>query len=207
MPRPRTIHDFYGFPPELFEVEYPAPGDAALAEEVSELARADARRARPRRLGARPRHLVGAGARLPGGRRPGGAALDRCAPGPRLSTSSSGARLAPLRDSGILIVGSGNVVHNLRLLDWSTTGRGVRLGARFDHAAREVILEPRTWRRSAGHPDYARSVPTPDHFLPLLYVAGLAAASKRPAARGPQILVDGYAMGSLSMTAYTLDAV
>ena len=75
--------------------------------------------------------------------------------------------------------------------------------AGFDEAARRLMTErPGDVATLASHVDYARAVPTPDHFYPLLYLAGLAAAANRPA----EILVEGYAYGSLSMTAYTLDA-
>src|SRR5690606_6195792 len=107
-----------------------------------------------------------------------------------------GARLAPLRDSGVLIVGSGNVVHNLRALDWGRPDHGFDWTRRFDDDARALLLEkPSELPRLVEHPDYERSVPTTEHFIPLLYLAGLSSAAQRPA----EILVDGYSMGSLSM--------
>ena len=203
MARPRTIHDFYGFPRELFEVQYPAPGSPELAEEVAEL--------------VRPNHV---------GLDHDGWGLDHGTwsvlvhafpradiPVVQLSIDARrdldfhlelGALLAPLRDSGILIVGSGNVVHNLRLLDWSGPGEAFDWASRFDRAAREMLItKPADLPRLRSHPDYARSVPTPDHFLPLLYVAGLASAASRPL----EPLVEGLAYGSISMAAYSLDAV
>ena len=114
-----------------------------------------------------------------------------------------GARLAPLRERGVLIVGSGNVVHNLRKIDWRHGRRRFDWAQRFDEDARAVMLDdPTEVAALTGHPDFATAVPTPDHFIPLLYLAGLAG----DASRAPDVLVDGYAAGSLSMTAYTLDA-
>jgi 4,5-DOPA dioxygenase extradiol len=201
MARPRTIHDFGGFPRALFEVSYPAPGDPALAEEVAELAR------------------------------PTEVALDRESWGldhgtwsllvhafPRADVPvvqlsidarrdldfhfALGARLAPLRERGVLIVASGNVVHNLRAVDWSRPDEGDDWAVRFDAAARAAITaEPQAVPALARHPDFARAAPTPDHFIPLVYFAGLAAVAGRPA----RLLAEGCAYGSLSMAAYALD--
>jgi len=75
------------------------------------------------------------------------------------------------------------------------------LKGRFDEAARSVVVDsPGDVLTLTGHPDYALAVPTPDHFIPLLYFAGVAAADS---ARQPEVLIDGYAYGSLSMTCYS----
>jgi 4,5-DOPA dioxygenase extradiol len=110
-------------------------------------------------------------------------------------------RLAPLRDEGVLIVGSGNVVHNLRRIDWSDPDGGFEWTRRFDDDVAAIVTsDPSRLPSVQEHDDFAMAVPTPDHFIPLLHIAGVAAASSSPA----HVLVDGYAMGSLSMAAYTV---
>lgn len=202
MPRPRTIHDFYGFPQALFDVAYPARGDPAIAEEVADL--------------VKPAHVGldrdswgldhGAWSVLVHAFPDAGVPVLQLAIDERKPFDfhfDLGRRLAPLRERGVLIVGSGNVVHNLRAIDWSRGDAGFDWAHRFDDDARATVLErPGDAVALARHPDFSRAAPTPDHFIPLLYFAGLAAAS----GRAPAVLVDGYAFGSLSMTAYTLDA-
>jgi 4,5-DOPA dioxygenase extradiol len=212
MPRPRTIHDFYGFPPELFEVQYPAPGLPELAEEIMDTVR-------PTWVGADVDSwgidhgtwsvLVHA---FP----------DASIPVVQLSINADksldyhlelGRKLAPLRERGVLVIASGNVVHNLGAVQWAMADDGYDWAHRFDEAARDQMLsDPTAVARLDAHRDYRTAVPTPDHFIPLLYLAGLAgtgspAAPAAPGGDSPQdvgVLVDGYAYGSLSMTAYTL---
>src|SRR3546814_13886084 len=96
-----------------------------------------------------------------------------------------------------MIVGSGNVVHNLRRIQWDNPDGGEDWARRFDDSVADLMAaRPGDLLEAAEHPDFARAVPTPDHFIPLLYTAGLAAA----AGGGAQALVRGYAMGSLSMS-------
>ena len=200
MPRPRTIHDFFGFPQRLFDVDYPAPGLPALADEVSDIVK-------PTWVGADIDSwgidhgtwsvLVHA---FP----------DADIPVTQLSINADrgfdyhlelGAKLAPLRESGVLILGSGNVVHNLGGVNRDMPDAGFDWAQRFDSDAKETMLDdPLNAARLDAHRDFRHAVPTPDHFLPLLYLAGLAGAS----GEGTDVLVDGYAYGSLSMTAYTL---
>jgi 4,5-DOPA dioxygenase extradiol len=110
-----------------------------------------------------------------------------------------GARLAPLRDDGVLIIGSGNIVHNLPAVDFAQPDSSFDWAQRFDEKAREVLeSDPSNIAALDGHPDFAKAVPTPDHYLPMLYIAGLA--NDQPL----ELLVDGHVAGSISMAAYTL---
>jgi 4,5-DOPA dioxygenase extradiol len=107
-----------------------------------------------------------------------------------------------LRERGVLIVASGNVVHNLRLIDWGQPDGAFDWAQRFNEAARDVMVEaPGDVVKLTRHADYQRAVPSPDHFIPLLYFAGVAAA----AGATPEVVIDGYANGSLSMTCYRAD--
>ena len=200
MPRPRTIHDFYGFPQALFDVQYPAPGLPELAEEVADAVSPD-------RVGA---DLDGWGLdhgtwgvlvhAFPAADIPV-VQLSLDARKPLDWHLRLGAKLAALRARGVLVVGSGNVVHNLRAIDWRQPDAGFDWARRFDEDARALMRErPDDIASLAGHRDYRMAVPTDEHFLPLLYLAGLAAE----AGTATDVLVDGYALGSLSMTAFTL---
>jgi 4,5-DOPA dioxygenase extradiol len=202
MRMPRTIHDFYGFPQELFAVEYPAPGEPSIAERIVDV--------------VKPTY-VGLDEDSWGIDHGTWSVLVHMFPAadvPVLQLSINaelpfdyhfnlGAQLHELRREGVLIVGSGNVVHNLRLVDFNSPGVGTDWAHRFDDDMRAIMTsDAADLGRASAHDDYRLAVPTPDHFLPLAYVAGLSAAANTPT----RTLVDGYEMGSLSMTAYELPA-
>ena len=202
MPRPRTIHDFYGFPQSLFDVDYPASGDPELAGQIAELVK-------PEWIGLDHdqwgldhgtwsvlSHIY----------------PDADVPVLQLSINATrpleyhlalARRLAPLRDQGVMVIGSGNVVHNLRKLQWDSPDLGYDWAERFDDAAAQQLIEaPGDVLKLKEHPDYLASVPTPDHFIPFLYLAGIAESEQLK----PEPLVRGYSMGSISMSCYGLNA-
>lgn len=199
MARPRTIHDFYGFPRPLFDFEYPAPGSPEVAQEVIEAVKPD---------------WVGADHDEWGLDHGTWSVLAHMFPSAeipvvQLSINASkpfdyhldlGSRLSALRDRGILVLSSGNVVHNLRLIEWNRPTEGADWAHRFDDAAAaQMSDDPSAIGKLAEHPDFARAAPTPEHFIPLLYTAGLAAVEGRC-----QPLIRSYSLGSLSMTCYNV---
>lgn len=201
MPNPRTIHDFYGFPEALFAFEYPAPGDPDLAQEIRELVQ-------PSWLGL-DRDQWG----LDHGTWSVLAHMFPDADIPVLQLSISALRsldyhldlakkLAPLRERGVMILGSGNVVHNLALMQRPHKDLAFDWAERFDDAVvAQLERDPGGILDLVNHPDYKLAVPTPEHFIPLIYLAGLAAAEQQPLTT----LLRGYSMGSISMTCYGLD--
>ncbi len=199
---PRTIHDFGGFPRALYELEYPAPGSERLARRVRDLLAPS----------------VGVGLDEDWGLDHGTWSVlvhvfpSADVPVVQLSVDETqppafhyelGKRLQPLRDEGVLIVGSGNVVHNLHAFAWG--GHPVQpfdWAQRFEGRVRELLIAhndaPLIDYESLGR-DALLSVPTPDHYLPLLYVLG--ARRESDTVRFPVEGVDG---GSVSMLALDL---
>ena len=195
---PRTIHDFGGFPRELYQVQYPAPGDPELARRVQEMleplsVQLDSSWGLDHGTWSVLRHVY----------------PDADVPIVQLSIDETrpasfhfeiGRRLAPLRGEGILILGSGNLVHNLHAYAW---GRHMPdpydWAIRFEKEAKEMMVageyKPLIDYESLG-PEALLSVPTPDHYLPLLYV--LASRQQGEVITFPIEGVDG---GSISMLA------
>lgn len=200
MSEPRTIHDFSGFPPELFAMSYPAPGSPELAAQVIEL--------------LAPHTTVEADTTW-GLDHGTWSVLARMYPEAdipvvQLSIDASastrerldlGGALAPVRNAGVLILASGNVVHNLRKLLWHEPDAVFEWNTEFDTAVRRIMTtDPGDLPSLIEHRHHRLAVPTPEHFQPLDYIAGVAVAAGRPA----EVLLEGSTMGSLSMTSYIL---
>lgn len=198
MPSPRTIHDFGGFPPELYEVTYPAPGDPALAKRIQTLL-APVSVGRDEHWGLDHGTWVVLSHVFPRADIPV-VQLSINETQPAAFHYEIGKKLAPLRDEGVLIIGSGNLVHNLHAYAWGR--RPVEpfdWAVRFEKQIRERLIAaddgPLIAYETLGR-DAMLSVPTPDHYLPLLYVIALRRA-------GEQISfpVEGVDGGSISMLA------
>ncbi len=193
MEKPRTIHDFGNFPQPLFDMQYPAPGDPALAARLRELLvplplQLDQEWGLDHGIWS---VLVKA---FPAADVPV-LQLSIDATRPDAFHLELGRRLGALRDQGILLMASGNVVHNLRTMRWN--GAPYDWAERFNDRVRDCLLRG----DEAGLLDYRQwgddarlAVPTPEHFVPLLYIAGARRADERVT-----IAVDGIEAGSLSM--------
>lgn len=198
MTEPKTIHDFGGFPQALFDIHYPAPGSPALAQHVAEL------------LQPQP---VTMDTEAWGFDHGAWGVLIKMYPEAdipmvQLSIDSTkpavwhyqlGQALATLRDEGVMIVASGNVVHNLRTVRWHGENTPYPWAESFNNFVKQNLA----WQGEPAahplvdylaHPDGSLANPTPEHFLPLLYVLGSWDGTEPLS-----VPIDGIEMGSLSM--------
>ena len=191
-PNPETIHDFHGFPQALFDVRYPAPGDPVLAQRVATMldARLDVQRGLDHGVWSVLRPMY----------------PEAGIPVVQLSLAiretgrfhyELARKLAPLRDEGVLILGSGNMVHNLRVMNF-----GADAGYAWAERINETMKQKIESRDHAALMDWEKldseirlAIPTAEHYLPLLYV--LAALGE---AEPPIIFNDRVVMGSIAMT-------
>lgn len=196
MENPKTIHDFGGFPQALFEVEYPAPGNPALAKEAASLI-----------------HKTHVGLDHEWGLDHGTWSVVRRMypeaniPVLQLSIDYSkdpqyhyelAQELASLRKKGVLIIGSGNMVHNLRIMDWGLKDSGYdwademneTFKARIADGNHKALIEYEKLGQAAK-----LSIPTPEHYLPLIYILGLQEKGELAS-----FFNDKTLMGSISMT-------
>jgi len=157
-----TIYDFFGFPDELYEKKYPAPGSPAVAARVCALTGGRAWAPLIRMYPAADVPVLEL-------------SLDVTAPA--AEHYALGRSLAPLRDEGVLIVGSGNVVHNLGIIDWDENAPVAAWAAEFDAWVAGCVAERRhdDLVGYLEHPLGRMAAPTPDHYLPLLYTLAVQA--------------------------------
>lgn len=202
MPNPRTIHDFGGFPKELYEVQYPAPGFPIFAEEIRD---------------RNPNLNIGLDTKEWGFDHGSWSVIKHMYPHadiPMIQLSidhfasfeehyAIGQQLNYLRNQGVLIIGSGNIVHNLRAVDWHQRVEG------YDWAV-EVRDSVNNWLTEKKHDEligitrrggnYRMAIPTSEHYIPLLYAVAMQDENDRL-----NLFNDKLSMGSISMTGVMLD--
>lgn len=196
MEQPRTIHDFYGFPQALFNVQYPAPGNPRLAKETADLVT---------KTHVGLDHEWG----LDHGTWSVVKQMFPDAKVPVLQLSIDYAKpasyhfelakeLAALRHKGVLIIGSGNMVHNLRMLNWRDPDGGFDWAIEMNEAFKKAI-ERNEFSKLLDYPSLGAAaklaIPTPDHYYPLIYTLGLKGKDD-----SVSFFNDKLAMGSVSMT-------
>lgn len=197
MTDPRTIHDFGGFPQALFDTHYPAPGSPELAQQIADLLQP---------LAVKLNHEWG----LDHGA--WGVLIkmypDAAIPVVQLSVDSTkppawhfelGRKLSSLRDEGIMLLASGNVVHNLRMARWNDAAEAWPWALEFNQYVTENLNfegdgESHPLVNFMQHKDAKLANPTPEHYLPLLYILG-----SRRREEAISIPVDGLELGAISM--------
>ena len=205
MQHPETIHDFGGFPPELYQVEYPSPGNRNLAETTQQLLSPNPVTVDESEWGLDHgswsvlRHMYPE-ANIPVVQ----LSIDYTKPATYHFEIAK--QLRPLREKGVLIVGSGNIVHNLRMVDWHNVDK-IDYGYEWAAEAREIV------NKAIINDDYEKltayqklstslqlAIPTPDHFLPLLYILALKEENEQVS-----LFNDHLVGGSLSMTSIKIE--
>lgn len=200
MAAPKTIHDFYGFPEELHQIKYSASGCPELAAEIHRV------------LAPHPVDLD-----LNWGLDHGAWSIlmhmfpNADVPVVQLSLDQNlspaehlvlAKKLAPLRRQGVMIIGSGNVVHNLRLLDWQSTEPPL-WAKQFNARIKELVLT-KNFHAITHYQDFGEqakwAVPHPDHFLPLLYVLGSMLNGDDIASFNDEIVYGTLSMLSVQLT-------
>lgn len=201
MEKPQTIHDFGGFPQALFDVQYPAPGNPELARETQQVVSAtqvglDYSWGLDHGAWSVIRHLYPA-ADVPVIQM----SIDYTRP-PQYHYDL-GRQLMDLRNKGVLIVGSGNMVHNLRMIEWDKPESGSDWAVEANSILKKLINTDNHQQlidyRNLGRA-VELSVPTPEHYLPLLYVLALKNGNENVS-----LFNDKEIMGSLSMTSVRID--
>jgi 4,5-DOPA dioxygenase extradiol len=203
MPQPKTIHDFYGFPQALFDVQYPAPGAPALAKEIRAAIEVPSIHPETEAWGLDHgtwsvlRHMY-PNADVPV------LQLSLYMGQPAEYHIQLGQELAKLRDKGVLILGSGNIVHNLRRIRWEPDAKAFDWAEEFDGWVKQKLLDRdfsavmKEYHLSAAG---RLSVPTLDHYLPLHYVLGAADSSDEL-----KFEYEEMQNGSISMRSWSLTA-
>lgn len=194
---PKQIYDMYGFPQELYEVVYPAKGDSTLTNKVQQLL--------GNSVSINDSWGIDHGMwtilvhMFP----------DASIPVVQLSINKYlspkemyelGVKLQALRDGGYLIMGSGNIVHNLRQLEWDNPS-GTPATIEFDQYISNAVLnnDVNTIINYTEHPHASYAAPTPDHYLPLIYIMGASEGAK------PTVFNQSYNSGTLSMTGFIFE--
>ncbi|WP_247236777.1 4,5-DOPA dioxygenase extradiol [Telluribacter sp. SYSU D00476] len=201
---PETIHDFGGFPPELFAVQYPAPGDPQLAQDISSLVSS---------VQVEPDHDWGLDHgtwtiirhMYPKAHIPVLQLSIDYTKGPRYHYELA-RELYDLRRKGVLIVGSGNMVHNLRMVSWEMIRGGgydwtLELNERFKQLISQDEHDPLINYQSLGR-EAMLAIPTPEHYLPLLYTLGLKGKDEKVS-----FFNDKAVGGSLTMTSVRIESI
>lgn len=203
MASPKTIHDFYGFPDELFNVQYPARGSPEIAEIIHQLKLIPQIQLDDHSWGLDHGTWAVLRKMFPMANVPVlQLSIDMSLPSQ--SHFEIGKHLQILRDQGVLIIGSGNIVHNLRKVDWSFENKGFDWAIEFDQWIK-FKLENRDFQPLVD--DFLKteigrlSIPTLDHYLPLLYILGAVRKQDQLTTE-----FEGFDLGSISMRCFSFNS-